>query len=111
MLTAGLTSREVARRLTCSHATIVRLQRRAHETGSVDDRPRSGRPRVTSRQQDRRIRAAHLRNRFLKATETAKKIVVSPSTVRRRLHEENLRARRPYRGKILTDRCREKRLQ
>ena len=52
-------------------STIERLVRRLRETGRVADRPRSGRPRVTSQRQDRAIRLAHLRNRHLTATETA----------------------------------------
>ena len=55
--------------------------------------------------------SVHLRNRFRLATLMAKNIAVSSSTVRQRLYEENLRAHRPYRGKILTDECREKRLK
>ena len=73
------------------------------------DRPRSGRPRVTSRRQDRTIRLAHLRNRHLTATETALNTVgthnrqISPKTVgRSRLREIGLRARRPYVGLPLT---------
>ena len=67
-------------------------------------RPRSGRPRVMSRRQDRTIRLAHLRNRHLTATETALNTVgthnrqISPKTVGSRLREIAPRARRPYVG-------------
>ena len=77
------------------------------ETGHLADRPRSGRPRVTSRRQDRTIRLAHLRN-HLTATETALNTVgthnqqISPKTVGSRLRENGLRARRPYVGLPLT---------
>ena len=89
-------------------STIERLVRRLRETGHLADRPRSGRPRVTSRRQDRTIRLAHLRNRHLTATETALNIVgthnrqISPKTVGSRLREIGLRARRPYVGLPLT---------
>ena len=82
-------------------STIERLVRRLRETGRVADRPRSGRPRVTSQRQDRAIRLAHLRNRHLTATETAVNTVgshnrrIHPKTVRSRLREFGLRARRP----------------
>ena len=54
-----------------THSDIERLVRRLRETGRVADRPRSGRPRVTSQRQDRAIRLAHLRNRHLTSMETA----------------------------------------
>ena len=85
-------------------STIERLVRRLRETGRVADRPRSGPPRVTSQRQDRAIRLAHLRNRHLKAMETAVNTVgdhyrrIHPKTVRNRLREFGLRARRPYVG-------------
>ena len=85
-------------------STIERLVRRLRETGRVADRPRSGRPRVTSQRQDRAIRLAHLRNRHLTATETAVNTVGSHNrrihlkTVRNRLREFGLRARRPNVG-------------
>lgn len=41
------------------------------ETGRLADRPRSGRPRLTSLHQDRAIRLAHLRYRHLTTTEIA----------------------------------------
>ena len=83
-------------------STIERLVRRLRETGHLTDRPRSGRPRVMSRRQDRTIRPAHLRNRHLIATATALYTVgthnrqISPKTVGSRLREIGLRARRPY---------------
>ena len=85
-------------------STIERLVRRRRETRLVADRPRSGRPRVTSQRQDRAIRLAHLRNRHLRAMETAVNTVgshnrrIHPKTVRNRLREFGLRARRPNVG-------------
>ena len=59
---------QVARHFGVHVSTIERLVRRLRETGRDADRPRSGRPRVTSQRQDRAIRLAHLRNRHLTAT-------------------------------------------
>ena len=79
---------------------VSTIERRG-ETGRVADRPRSGRPRGTSQRQDRAIRLAHLRNRHLTTTETAVNTVgshnrrIHPKTVRNRLREFGLRARRP----------------
>jgi len=71
---------------------------------------RSGRPRVTTRREDRHIVRAHLRNRYLPAAETSRDMRISAKTVRRRLKAANLHARRPYRGIFLTRMRRARRL-
>ena len=67
--------------------------------GSTHNRPRSGRPRVTTPAQDRHIRLRHLRDRFTTATSTAAAIPgqhrISEQTVRNCLREAGIRARRP----------------
>ena len=101
LLMQGQRQQQVARHF---GSTIERLVRRLRETGRVADRPRSGRPRVTSQRQDRAIRLPHLRNRHLTATETAVNTVgshnrrIHPKTVRNRLCEFGLQARRPNVG-------------
>ena len=110
LLMQGQISRQqqVANHFGVNVSTTERLVRRLRETGHLADRPRSGRPRVTSRRQDRTIRLAHLRNRHLIATETALNTVgthnrqISPKTVGSRLREIGLRASRPYVGLPLT---------
>ena len=100
----GQRQQQVANHFGVNVSTIERLVRRLRETGHLADRPRSGRPRVTSRRQDRAIRLAHLTNRHLTATETALNTVgthnrqISSKTVGSRLREIGLRARRPYVG-------------
>ncbi len=117
MVQAGLSYSDVSRRMGCSQPTIRRLVERHEETGSVDDRQRPGRERVTSPDQDRYIRLQHLRDRFRTASRTARETPgrhnprVSSPTVRRRLREYNLHARRPFRGTVLTPRHRQTRLQ
>ena len=66
LLMQGQRQQQVANHFGVNISTIERLVRRLRETGHLADRPRSGRPRVTSRRQDR----AHLRNRHLTATES-----------------------------------------
>ena len=108
LLMQGQRQQQVANHFGVNVSAIDRLVRRLRETGHLADRPRSGRPRVTSRRQDRTIRLAHLRNRHLTATETALNTVgthnrqISPKTVGSRLREIGLRARRPYVGLPLT---------
>lgn len=108
MLEAGESHRAIARRVGCSHRAISQLATRYQETGTVSDRQRRGRPRVTTPNQDRWILLRHLRDRFRPATQTAAETVgqndnpISADTVRRRLREQDLVSRRPCRGQGLT---------
>lgn len=117
MLQCGRRPAEVARHFNVSHTTILRLRQRCQETGVTRDRPRSGRPRVTTPAQDRHIRLVHLRNRRRLATRTAAETPgrnnprISAQTVRNRLRSFGLRARRPYRGSMLTPQRRATRLR
>ncbi len=56
MLLNGRSQSEVARVLNVHRSTVSRLYQRLGQTGTTDDRPRPGRPRVTSRRQDRFMR-------------------------------------------------------
>ena len=117
MLNSNVPSADVARHFGVSPATITRLRDRLQQTGATADRPRSGRPRVTTPGQDRHIRLTHLRQRFRPATLTARETMgrhnarISDQTVRNRLRGFGLRARRPYRGPILNQARRNTRLQ
>ena len=75
MLMAGSTKRNIAATFGCSVSTVTRLEQRVNHTGSVKDRPRPGQPRVTTRRQDQQMRVNHLRNRFLTATESSRRII------------------------------------
>ncbi|XP_060069549.1 uncharacterized protein LOC132549619 [Ylistrum balloti] len=113
----GQSQRLFAKQFGVHVSTIARLVGRLRATGKLADRPRSGRPRVTTPRQDQGIRLSHLRNRFQTATETVSHIVgthgrrVCPRTVRNRLREFNLRPRRSYVGPQLTPRRRQRRMQ
>ena len=114
MLETGMGHNEVARRFGEHRNTIQNLWRRYQQQGNTRDRPRSGRPRVTSQAQDNHIRVTHLLNRFRSATLTARTIpglrVISARTVRNRLLEHNIRPRRPAIRPILLQRHRNARL-
>ncbi len=90
LLQAGLSCMEVGRRMHCHRTTISRLRQREAVTGSVADRQRPGRERVTTAAQDRHIRLQHIRDRFRSAVATARETRghgnqhVSASTIRRR---------------------------
>ena len=68
----SMTAAAVARHFGVSRSTISRLQGRLGTTGSMAEGGRSGRPRVTTAAQDRRIRTTHLRNRFKSASSTVR---------------------------------------
>jgi transposase len=71
LLMQGQRQQQVALQFGVNVSTVERLVRRLRDTGRVADRPRLGRPRVTTPCQDRAIRLNHLRNRHVTATETA----------------------------------------
>ena len=108
LLMQGQRQQQVAFQFGVNVSTIERLVRRLRDTGRVADRQRRGRLRVKTPRQDRAIHLAHLRNRHVTATETTLTTVgnhnrhIHPKTVRNRLREFGLRARRPYIGFPLT---------
>ena len=110
MLTAGLSARDVARHFQRHESTISRLLSRFQQTGNVADRPRSGRPRKTTPQEDRFLTTSSRRNtrRFLPSRKLGRSLRnatgtrVCDRTVRNRLHAARLKACRPYVGIPLT---------
>ena len=108
MVESGLSFREIARRMGCSHQTIMKLVERNAVAGFVSDRQRPGRQKVTSGRQGRNIVLAHLWDRFRTSVKTAQETVgvnnqrISASTVRRRLRERDLGSHKAYRGNVLT---------
>ena len=79
MRNEGMSATVVLRHFSCFRKTFKRLRRRFRVTGNLADRPRSGRPRVTTRvttaADDRYIVSQHLRNRRLTATATGRHMV------------------------------------
>ncbi|XP_067668323.1 uncharacterized protein [Haliotis asinina] len=105
LLEDGQSQRAVARRMNIHQSAISRLWERYRRQTSAADAPRSGRPRATTAAQDRSIQVHHLRHRSATAISTAQQIPrlrrLSLQTVRNRLREAVLRARRPYYGPVL----------
>ena len=116
LLNEGYGVTEVGRRLGVTWSVISRLRDRFIQTGTVQERRRSGRPRVTSRREDRYVVNTTLRDRFLTAPrvrgmlQAATNTNVSVSTIRNRLREGNIRSRRPAVRPRLTQAHRARRL-
>ena len=90
MLESGVNQAVVAKEFGVHRSTKSRLQSTFRETNTVADRPRAGRPCVTTLRQDQTIRLMHLRHRLKTASRTASEIpgrnrpVDSQETVLRR---------------------------
>lgn len=108
MIQAGLSNRQVAVNLNRDHRIIDHLWNRYIQTGSVSDRPRAGRPRVTTARDDQYLVTCALRQRTLNSRRLREQlraganVNVSDQTIRNRLHERNLAARRPVVRQPLT---------
>lgn len=114
MTLMGASHTHIARTFGCTRQTVIRLLRRVNQTGQTSDRPRSGRPRVTTPREDHYLRVIHLRNRFVTMTSSASTALghpISRLTVMRRLRAAGIRSYRPFRGMSLTRQHRMNRLR
>ena len=108
MLEAGHSQRQVAGQFNVSQSVISRLRNRYNQTGIVQERQRSGRPRCTTAPEDRYLGLIARRQRFQSAVRlnadfrqaTGRR--VSTQTIRNSFHASNLRACRPTVRPILT---------
>ncbi|XP_046545838.1 uncharacterized protein LOC124255935 [Haliotis rubra] len=99
-LEAGESQSSAARHFNVRQSTIPRLWQRYKLHNSTRDRPRTGRPRVTTPAQKRFIRVLHLRNRTISAANTANNVPglrrVSAQIIRNRLRQHGIRPMRPF---------------
>ncbi|XP_073529695.1 uncharacterized protein [Phyllobates terribilis] len=107
----GQSVRKIEKTLKVSPSAVAKTIKRYKETGSHEDRPRKGRPRVTSASEDKFIGVTSLRNRRLtvaqirdqvNATQSSSSRHISTTTVKRRLCVAGLHgkiaARKPLLG-------------
>jgi len=101
MLEAGLSQREVARRLGCSRPAVKRWWDRFQETRGCKRKDGSGRPRLSDGRDDRYLVQYVKRHRFLSVERfrqqwrQACNIAASRSTINKRLVSTKLRSYRP----------------
>ena len=93
---------EIAKKLKISYNGVYYSLQRTAQTGSNQNRKRSGRPRCTTKQEDKYIRGSSLRNRHLTGPQLAASLngTHKTSTVKRRLRDAGLLGRvakkKPY---------------
>ena len=91
----GVSNREISRRIKCNEKSVRKTLQKFFATGSVNDAPKSGRPRVTTHREDRAIKIRGLRNSFETANDVRKYCnpdqKCSLSTVKNRSKEFKLR--------------------
>lgn len=101
MLEGGLTQRQVATALGVNQTVICRAWNRYQTQGDASRRHAGGRQRVMSQRDERFLRIQARRHPFATATQLRSELMnatglnVSTQTVRNRLHNTGLRARKP----------------
>nr|CAH7728359.1 unnamed protein product [Callosobruchus chinensis] len=114
---AGLSRHPIADRLSVVRSTVSRTIRRYEETGEVNSRPRTGRPTVSTRREDRYTAQLARRGRSVTVRVSRSQFqrtfnrVISTATIRRRVLASRLRCRRPLEVPFLTARHHIARLQ
>lgn len=108
----GLSQRAITKLVGTTCQTVNRTIQRYRDEGTVDDRPREYRSRLTSEEEDRLIIAAVVDEPFLTANEIRKELglKVSPKIIRQRLREAGLMCFSSNMRRVLTTRLKEIRL-
>lgn len=108
----GMTPRAIAEELGLHRSTVYKWINRWQEEGSVRTKPRSGRPKVTTPEQDHAI-VERARERPLTPVVNYTHelhLACSVPTVRRRLHAANMKCHVPAVKEVLTPRNKEDRM-
>ena len=96
LLDEGYSLQETASKLKCNHSTVCRTLAKQRACGTVDDRKRSGRPRISTPRYDRALQRICLHNRRFTSShlkrewEQSSGVTSSARTVRRRLDNVGL---------------------
>jgi len=118
LINRGFTSREIAARIGCgSHTTILRLKKKYEETGKVENKERTGRPRKLNERDERtiirRLAGGECSNaiQLARSLQINENLEVSADTVRRALRRNGLVSRVKRKKPLLSKKHREKRLK
>jgi transposase len=108
----GETQQQAAEQLGSTRQAVARWNHRFEETREVEDRPRSGRPRETTEEEDELMVMTSTVEHFLTPRRMKRKLEldVSPHTIDRRLQEANLNGRVAQHKHTLTEDEKRKRL-
>jgi len=113
----GYSTRQISSKSKVSQTAVVRTLRRKQETGLNTSRHRSGRPRVTSKSEDKFICVQSKRSRLRTAPEIREELnatrekLVSVTTIQRRLRDHGLKGCVAARKLLLRKQNKVKRLQ
>ena len=116
LLSEGRPYREIAHKAGCSIKGVQGVFNRLKVTGNSACKKRSGRTRKSTKRDDRVLTRLCLTDRHLNSTQLAREwkestgVIVSTSTVRKRLLENNLKACKPRKKPLLTAQQRKRRL-
>lgn len=114
--TLGWSQVAIAKKMICSRCAVQFTLKRYKETGSYENKPKTGQRRCTSERDDRILKRMAIRNRRKSSKElnselwTHHGVSISSVTVRRRLKEVNLHGRVARRKPYLTAEHKKKRL-
>ena len=98
----GTPIKEIAIHFHTETRTVKAIWEKYRQTGTVKDKPRSGRPKITNARTDRRIVREHKKNPYLTATQSANVWNIGRKTVSRILKNHGLICRRPVKKPFLT---------
>ena len=109
---SGMPTRDIAFTTGVSQRTVQRWINRFQEEGSLQTRPRSGRPRVTTPEDDRRLLNAVENHPLTSVVQHTRDLELHchPNTSRRRIHEANINCHIPANKEKLRQQHRECRL-
>ena len=89
----GYSSRKVADKLKCDHSTVAKAIKRIRERQSLLNLPKSGRKRISTEGDDRRLLRIYKANKKQTAEELRKEwhVDACPNTIRNRLKEQGIK--------------------
>jgi transposase len=117
LIEEGYSSRQIAFREKVAHSTIIRINQKLKSTGSLQNRPKTGRPRLFTKRFERKIIRYILTNECFTAVDIQnklkiqEKINVSVETIRRILKANGFKSKVKSKKPFLSKKHKQKRLK